>query len=169
MKSYLSPKTKVKKSAISGRGLLAVKPFKKGELVSIKSGHIIDGQTKKRNEKVIGDSDLQIADDFFLAPLSRRERATTMMYLNHSCDANVGLEGNIVFIAMRDIRAGEELTIDYAMFDDTGSYVMTCRCGTTKCRGTIRGGDWRRPELQKRYRGYFSAFIQRKMDEAKRK
>ena len=33
-----------------------------------------------------------------------------MLYSNHSCDANLGIRGEITFVAMRDIPAGEELT-----------------------------------------------------------
>lgn len=36
-----------------------------------------------------------------------------MLYTNHSCDPNIGLQGQIVFVAMRDIAAGEELTHDW--------------------------------------------------------
>ena len=27
-----------------------------------------------------------------------------MLYSNHSCDANLGLRGNIIFVGLRDIR-----------------------------------------------------------------
>lgn len=41
---------------------------------------------------------------------------------------------------------------------------MTCNCAAKSCRGVIDGHDWRRPELQARYRGYFSWYLQRKID-----
>ena len=59
---------------------------------------------------------------------------------------------------------GEELTADYAMTDDE-PYEMTCRCGRSSCRGTITGFDWRKPEIQAKYAGYFSWFIQRRIDQ----
>ena len=37
--------------------------------------------------------------------------------MDHS-DPNVGFAGNVVLIAMRDVWPGEELTTDYALFDD---------------------------------------------------
>jgi uncharacterized protein len=85
-----------------------------------------------------------------------------MMHLNHSCDPNLGLQGQIVFVAFRDIAAGEELTIDYAMTDDE-PYEMECQCGSATCRKLITGADWQKPELQKKYDGYFSWFIQRRL------
>ena len=71
---------------------------------------------------------------------------------------------------MRDVGTGEELTIDYAMFDDYDG-TMTCTCGSTECRSVIDGRDWRRRDLQTRYpagsRGTSSArstsFIKRRL------
>src|SRR3989344_9064252 len=115
--SYLSPKTKVLKSPIEGFGLFADESIKKGELIGIKGGHIIDWRTLKKYEDLVGDSYLQIDDDFVLAPLRKNEVKKVMMFLNHSCEPNVGVRGEITFVAMRDIKMGEELTIDYAMID----------------------------------------------------
>ena len=79
------------------------------------------------------------------------------MHLNHSCEPNLGLKGQIVYVALRDIGIDEELTFDYATTDDE-PYEMICRCGTSICRGTITGLDWQKPEIQSRYDGYFSWF-----------
>src|SRR5579883_2239866 len=161
--SWTSPKTeKGRASGIAGRGLFAVAPIAAGEIVAIKGGHIVDRATLDANAALIGDSYIQIADDAFLAPLEAGEVERVMLFLNHSCAPNVGVMGNVLFVAMRPIAAGEELTIDYAMIDDE-DYELACRCGMAGCRGTISGRDWRRPELQARYGGYFSAYLLAKM------
>ena len=50
---------------------------------------------------------------------------------------------------------------------DTNDYdEFVCACGTRRCRGLITGGDWKRPELQERYSGFFSSYITRKIAEA---
>ena len=85
-----------------------------------------------------------------------------MLYSNHSCDANLGMRGEITFVAMRNIRAGEELTHDWATTDDD-DYSIACKCGSPKCREILSGKDWQRPELQQRYAGYFSAYLARKI------
>src|SRR5437870_9916346 len=72
------------------------------------------------------------------------------------------MRGEIKFVAMRDIRAGEELTHDWAMTDDD-DYSVECKCGATNCREILTGKDWQRPDLQKRYAGYFSAYLARKI------
>jgi hypothetical protein len=86
-----------------------------------------------------------------------------MLFLNHSCEPNVGFGGNVVLVAMRDVAAGEELTTDYALFDDYDGE-MPCGCGTPSCRRVVDGRDWRRPELQARYGRYFSWYLRRRFD-----
>lgn len=160
--SYISPKAvKGGSSAIEGRGLVAVAPIDKGEVVAVKGGHIVDTATMRQLPERLRVSDIQIADDLHLVALEDAEYEPVMLFLNHSCEPNVGFAGNVVLVAMRDIAAGEELTTDYALFDDYDGQ-MPCRCGTQSCRQVIDGHDWRRPELQRRYAGYFSWYLQRR-------
>ncbi len=162
--SYISPKAvKGRRSDIEGRGLFATEAIARGEIVAIKGGHIVDRQTLTEHAQVIGNSDIQIAEGFFLAALNPDEYEAVMLFINHSCDPNVGFGGNIVLVAMRPVAPGEELTTDYALFDDYDGE-MACSCGTAACRGVVNGRDWRRPDLQERYRGYFSWYLQRKID-----
>jgi len=86
-----------------------------------------------------------------------------MIFSNHSCTPNIGIQGQIVFVAMRDIQAGEELTHDWATTDDD-TYEMQCHCGAENCRGIITGQDWRRKDLQEKYRDYMAWYLQRKID-----
>ena len=160
--SYLSPKTGVKPSGIVGRGLYASAPLVRGEIVSVKGGHLIDRATRERHKAVINEGDMQIADDLFLAPLTPDEFESVMMFLNHSCEPNVGIQGQIVFVALRDVAAGEELTLDYGTIDHAVE-PMACRCGAASCRGTITGEDWRRPDLQQRYGDHFAWHLLRRM------
>ncbi len=157
--SYISPKTKKgKASRIHGRGLFANEPIRKNEIVAIKGGHIITRDQLRKRSKTIGDSYIQIDDDFFLAPISKREHDRVMMFLNHSCDPNVGVKGQITYVAMRNIKTGEELTLDYAMIDDD-DFEMSCHCGKPNCRRVVTGKDWKLKSLQKKYGKYFATFI----------
>jgi len=65
-------------------------------------------------------------------------------------------------VAMRDVAAGEELTLDYATIDDDAK-PLTCQCGAAACRGVVTGQDWRRPELQRKYGSYFAWYLLEKM------
>jgi SET domain-containing protein len=157
-KSFRSPKTEVRRSAKHGRGLFARTAIRKGEVVSVRGGHILTPAMMRGRRKPAGYWGYPIADGFVLGPLTLREVESVMMFLNHSCAPNVGILGQIIFVAMRNIRAGEELTIDYAMFGGDPK-PMRCRCGAARCRGVVTAADWRRKDLQRRYRGYFSAML----------
>ena len=161
--SYRSPKTKVRESKIHGRGLFSIADIAKNEIVAVKGGHIVDGKTlREKITPVLGPVEIQIGDDLFIAPVTEEERELSMLYLNHSCDPNLGVRGEITFAALRDIRVGEELTHDWAMTDND-DYSVECNCGAANCRKTLTGKDWQRPDLQKRYAGHFSTYLARKI------
>jgi hypothetical protein len=161
--SYRSPKTEVRESKIHGRGLFATADIAKDEIVAVKGGHIVDRETLRgKITPRLGPVEIQIDDQFFIAPVTNEEREGSMLYSNHSCDANLGMRGEITFVAIRDIRAGEELTHDWAMTDDD-DYSVECNCGAPNCRTILTGKDWQRPGLQERYAGYFSAYLARKI------
>lgn len=162
--SYISPKAAVRESPIHGRGLFAVEPFAAGEVVCVKGGHIFDGRKLREVQAELGPAEIQIGEDLFIGPLAADEREGSMIFSNHSCRPNIGVKGQIVFVAMRDIAAGEELTHDWAMTDDD-TYEMACNCGAPECRGVLTGQDWRRKDLQARYEGYLSWYL---VEKAKR-
>jgi hypothetical protein len=162
--SWITPKAgKGVDSDIAGRGLVATEAIASGEVVAVKGGHIVTTEHLRALPELLQNSDIQISDDLHLVALTDDEYEPVMLFLNHSCTPNVGFAGNVVLVAMRDVAAGEELTTDYALFDDyDGS--MECHCGTDACRHVIDGRDWMLPQLQERYRGWFSTYLQRRID-----
>ncbi len=103
----------------------------------IKGGHIVSRDFLEREVTPrLGPVEIQIGDDLFIAPVIQEEREGSMLYSNHSCDANLGLRGNVTFVSIRDIRAGEELTHDSCVTDND-SYEMECT----------------------RYHGYFATYL----------
>jgi hypothetical protein len=161
--SYISPKAvKGRPSGIAGRGLMALAPIASDEVVAVKGGHIVHTATLNALPERLRNSEVKISDDLHLVALDESEYEPVMLFINHSCEPNAGFAGNIVLVAMRDIEPGEELTTDYALFDDNDEK-MRCGCGTPSCRGVISGRDWRRPELQRRYGRYFSSYLLRRL------
>jgi len=161
--SYRSPKTEVRASPIHGKGLFATVSIAKDEIVAIKGGHIVD--RKLLREKItpsLGPVEIQIDDDLYIAPVTADERPSSMLYTNHSCQPNLGIRGQITFVAMRDIEPGEELTHDWCTTDNE-DYSVECNCGAPNCRKILTGKDWQRLDLQQRYRGYFSAYLTAKI------
>lgn len=160
-KTWCSPKTEVRKSQKEGDGFFAIKDLKKDEVVAIKSGYIVQTEEAARLDREVGDFSLQISDDFYICPSSKEDIDKFVIFINHSCNPNIGMDGEITYVAMRDIKAGEELCLDYAMAI-TGAYKLECKCGSEFCRQTITGDDWKNKKLQKKYAHYFSWFIFKK-------
>jgi SET domain-containing protein len=161
--SYLSPKVTVNPSPIHGNGLFAVEQIPSGEIVCVKGGYIFGREQLREMNQRLGPAEIQISEDLFIGPVENKEREGAMIYTNHSCDPNIGVKGQIVFVAMRDIGAGEELTHDWATTDDD-TYEMQCCCNAPNCRKIITGQDWRKKELQNKYRGFMSWYLQQKID-----
>ena len=161
MKTYRSPKIEVRDDTLAGRGVVALEDIEKDEIVAIKAGNIITRAELAQATLDAGDLALQIDDEFYLAPRRADEVEAMSVFINHSCDPNVGFRGQVVYVAMRNIRAGEELCHDYAM-ERSDDYRLDCHCGSPLCRGMVSGQDWKIPELQRRYGEYFSIYIRNK-------
>jgi uncharacterized protein len=59
--------------------------------------------------------------------------------INHSCEPNLVsriVKGHILYMSLRAIKPGEELTVDYNFSKDTDR--QPCHCGAANCRGTIQ-------------------------------
>lgn len=84
--TWRHPKTEVRDSPIQGKGLFAREAFTEGEIVAVKGGTIMTGSDWSELEPVLGSTEIQIAEDLFIAPVSSTERDGCMLYTNHSCD-----------------------------------------------------------------------------------
>jgi hypothetical protein len=110
--SYFSPKVEKRSSLIDGRGLFATTAVAKDEIVVVKGGYVFTSEQRDRIGQDLGPSEIQITATLFIGPTTPAEREGGMMHLNHSCEPNLGLQRQIIFVAMRHIAAGEELTVD---------------------------------------------------------
>ena len=161
--SYLSPKLTVQfKQKEEYFGVIAVEKVSAGELLGVWSGVILDLETLLQQPEEIRRHSVQVEENHYLVSIKPDEAPD---FINHSCEPNAGLNGQICVVAMREIYPGEEVTIDYAMCDASVYDEFECQCGTTLCRGKVSGSDWKRSDLQKRYAGHFSPYIQRKIEQ----
>lgn len=162
--SYLSSKLEGRlKADKSGNSIYALELIKKGELIAVFGGVVYEWETFIHLPERERSLCLQVEDRHFLVPRPIGEGD----YVNHSCNPNAGLSGQIGLVAMRDIKIGEEVCFDYAMCDTMPYDEFACLCGAPTCRGMVTGNDWQRPELQKRYAGFFSPHVQRLIDAQK--
>src|SRR5262249_22472413 len=137
MSSWFSPKTEKRPSPIHGRGLFAREAIGAGEIVAVKGGAIVDFASFALVRDGGSPAETQIEDGLYIAPRGAEEVEASFLCLNHSCNRNVGVRGQITFVAMRDTPAGAELTIDYAMIDADPAERMACACGARECRTIV--------------------------------
>ena len=164
--SYLNPKLDSGEIPSKGHcGVFAVEPVTAGELLVVWAGRIVGpDELNCLNERQQMHS-VQVEDNLYQAPFGDGEPADC---INHSCEPNAGFRGQITLVAIRDIETGEEVCIDYAMCDSTPYDEFECGCGAGSCRGYIRGIDWQNPELWEKYDGYFSTYLQVRINQLRR-
>lgn len=164
--SWVHPHVEVWHEGVTGIGSYATDLIKKGEIVIIQGGRIIPSALLDSPEyEPYAYHCFQIEEDFYICPIEcEREMADGVFNVNHSCNPTCGFKGQVSMVAMRDIKAGEQITFDYAMSDvgskEQGWIDMACLCGESNCRKTITGNDWKLEELQNKYGGYFSRYVQ---------
>jgi uncharacterized protein len=146
----------MRRSPIHGTGSFATHPIRAGERLLWVSGGVVytleDWQTGRVQLDPEQYNEEKIDDNLFIATPK-----SLYYYINHSCEPNL-----LNYIAWRDIQAGEEITTDYAYCEAYPGYCLEpCICGSSICRGRVTGDDWQIPELQRRYRGYFTPHIER--------
>jgi hypothetical protein len=164
--AYLTEKCEVRNRDVAGGyAVFARSVIEPGELVGVWSGRIVAADRLDTLTEVIRHHTVQIEEDLFLASTSENEPPD---FINHACEPNAGLDGQIAIVALRRILPGEEVTIDYAMCDGSPYDEFECACGSALCRGKVTGNDWRDPVLWKRYAGHFSPYLQRRIDALQR-
>ena len=162
--SYVSPKVEKKHLGEKGYGLVARETIPKGEIVSISGGLILTEEQHANliEKKGYKDYSYYIENGFLICPLNPEEPSDDWR-MNHCCEPNCGVRGQIVFVALREINIGEELTFDYAMTETNPEYSVDLHCDKKTCRKKFSGNDWKNPVLQEKYKDHMSLYIQSKI------
>jgi uncharacterized protein len=162
--SFFAPKLNaVPMPEKGGYGVLAHQPIQVGEVLARLGGRVINwDELTQLDEDTRAKYTAQIDEDCYLLTVQLPDPAD---YINHSCAPNAGFGDARTLVAMRDIAVGEEICFDYAMCDGSEYDEFTCLCGTAECRGRITGRDWQNPALWERYGGYFSPYLQRRIEQ----
>lgn len=156
---YLTPKARPTPVAL-GPGSITTEPISAGETIAAFGGRCITRDERDLLSSSQQRRSIQIDDTLFLSDESAPEPAG---FVDHSCDPNCGMSGSVLLVARRDIAAGTRLTYDYAMSHGGDDLAFECVCGADQCRGLVTGNDWMLPELQLRYRGHFSPYLNRRI------
>jgi hypothetical protein len=89
---------------------------------------------------------------------------TAVHFGNHGCDPTLWLVGPFEIATRTDVAVGDEATIDYGTISGADGFRMSCLCGAPACRGEVTSADWRRLELQRRYRGHWAPALRDRID-----
>ena len=159
--NFLTPKAEARPSGDKGWGSFAIEPIEKGEILATFGGAIVNRAQMATMSADRQARSVQVDDDCFVLGPPEREPGDSV---NHSCNPNGGMKYSVQVVAMRRIEPGEELSFDYAMTDGSDYDEFECQCGASNCRGKVTGNDWQLPDLQRRYAGYFSPYLQRRIN-----
>lgn len=137
----------VRRSGVHGKGVFALRPLKKGEVVIEYKGEVIDWQEALRRHP----HDPQDPDHTFYFHVDEKNvidakhGGNAARWINHACAPNCEadeVDGRIFIKTLRAIKPGEELFYDYGLIIDE-KYTpklkkqFACHCGAKACRGTM--------------------------------
>ncbi|OPY86550.1 MAG: SET domain protein [Smithella sp. PtaU1.Bin162] len=137
----------VRKSGIHGKGVYALRPISEGEKVLEYKGEIITWR-KAKDRHPHDPNDPNHTFYFHLDDghvIDGKYNGNSAKWINHSCEPNLEAEqeGRRIYLkALRDIKAGEELSYDYALMIEGRLTAKlkkeyACLCGSGCCRGTL--------------------------------
>jgi hypothetical protein len=157
--SWLNSKLVVRKKD-RGKGVFAKAKVSRHEPLAVFGGVILTKKEVLALPQELIPLVLQIDQGLWISSLSTTQEPDM---INHCCEPNAGMSGQIMLVAMRDIKVGEEITFDFAMVisEWVGMDPIACTCGAANCRKTVGQDDWKIKELQKKYKGYFSSYLER--------
>jgi SET domain-containing protein len=123
---------RVVSSGIHGYGVVACRDFAVGEVIAT-----VDGILRHEDEEAWDDRYALWMDEGYYFDMLDQTR-----WINHSCDPNGEVEADFDedgtpwarVVAIKPIRAGEEITYDYAF---TAELAEPCACGVQACRRWI--------------------------------
>jgi hypothetical protein len=132
-----------------GKAVFAGTDFRKGEPVCEFTGPTCTMEEYKKLYDPGNNHYLQIDEDLFMGPSGNADDL-----INHSCNPNGGLvyrDRKVMFVAIRDIARGEELSFDYSTTMDEDCWEMECLCGDPACRGRVRDFKHLPADLKDKY------------------
>ena len=135
MRLRLASGLSIKRSQIEGMGCFSVTHFRRGRKIAEYTGEkITNAEANRRASR----RKLRICAINNRWSLDGSRGGNGTHYINHSCEPSAYMKilyGHIMFMALRDIAPGEEITIDYET--TLHSNKKRCTCGAPSCRGTI--------------------------------
>lgn len=134
-----------------GKGVFAIDQVEAGEVVAIYDGPEFDSRGLSWTPDLL-------AHAIQIGPTTFKDSIGIARYINHSCSPNCGIAGSDQIITMRIVKAGEELTWDYAMTEDN-RWRMVCKCSSPNCRGVVGSFVDLTEQQRKEYQGFVALWL----------
>jgi uncharacterized protein len=150
----------VKRSGQKGKGLFTAQAFKGGELVLTVEGQVREFRAADADETHRYPNWIGIGKHLWIDP------EYPYVYLNHSCEPNLGMRTEREFVALHDIAPHEELTFDYSVTEDEEGWDMQCLCGRKTCRGVIRSIQFLPEKVYQKRLPYILPYFQKVRDQS---
>lgn len=148
-------------SKIAGMGVMIGEPAKKGDLIRYIKGDIKFKINKNKKDALDNPNWVGIAENQWIDPQKPYK------FLNHSCNPTAGIKGKVAIIALRDLKEGEEITIDYSTIEADERWEMSCSCGHSVCRKNIRSIQHLPKKVFDKYMPYVPRYFQKLYARAK--
>ncbi|MCA9520971.1 MAG: SET domain-containing protein, partial [Myxococcales bacterium] len=114
---HMNPRLGVVSSVeMGGYGIVATQSIAVDEVLVVWGGRVTAEAEFQHLPTALQTHSLQIEEGLYLVPHEDLEPAD---YVNHSCEPNAGVRGQVTLVALRDIAAGEAICFDYAMTDSS--------------------------------------------------
>ena len=137
----------VRRSSVHGRGVFAVAPIARDELIIEYTGEVIGWPEALRRHP----HDPEDPNHTFYFSLEggkvidAKVGGNSSRWINHACEPNCQADetdGRVFIRALRDLQPGDELFYDYGLVLDERQTAKlkkqyACRCGSPACRGTM--------------------------------
>jgi uncharacterized protein len=166
-KTWTDPRQEFRASPTQGIGAFARAAIARGEPVEIVGGDVMtEAEFRAFRQVTPRFNAIQIGEGLHLVERPEVTLARAGGSMNHSCDSNLWMADEVTVVARRDITAGEELTIDDALFTVQPDWALElpCQCGTAVCRHALTGNNWQLVEMHERYYPRFSPFINKRIE-----
>ncbi|MFH1253379.1 MAG: SET domain-containing protein-lysine N-methyltransferase [Candidatus Uhrbacteria bacterium] len=145
-KTYQKPKVK---------GLFAKRTIKRGEKIFTVEGPIINYPFPPNYR--IGPTWVMVGKRSWIIPTND----SPCPAIKHSCNPNAGFIKKNIVVAMKTIKANQEITIDDSITEADPNWRKKCHCGEKNCRQIIRSIQYLPEKIYKKYLPFIPEYMQK--------
>lgn len=158
-----------------GIGVFALRDIKKGTLIcdakKVDEDYFVPWEEFDKLDRITQQTVVDFCaqdKDGYYGPIDLNYTPVPLQ-MNHHCSGNVGCDEKCNFVAIKNIKDGEELCFDYALAISNPDYCLKCNCGDTRCRKLVTGNDWLDKNFQKKNYKHMSPLMRGLVDKLNKK